>query len=76
LRLDQLLSFAWKFLVPLALVNLVVAVVWWQSGAWRFPAALELRWLLGAGLLAFPYMWLGRALKSGKPVQHQYSYAE
>jgi NADH-quinone oxidoreductase subunit H len=76
LRLDQLLSFAWKFLVPLALVNLFVAVGWWQSSAWHFPAALELRWLLGAGLLAVPYVWLGQALKSGKPVQHHYSYAE
>jgi len=76
LRLDQLLNFAWKFLVPLALVNLVVAVVWWQSGAWRFPGALELRWLLGAGLLAGPYLWLGRALKGGKPAPHQYRYAE
>src|SRR5208283_2315287 len=46
LRLDQLLRFAWKFLVPLALINLFVAAAWWKSGVWQFPAALEIRWLL------------------------------
>jgi hypothetical protein len=35
LRLDQLLNFAWKFLVPLALINLLVAAAWWK---WPFPA--------------------------------------
>ena len=27
-RYDQVLKFAWKFMLPLALVNLVVTVVW------------------------------------------------
>jgi NADH-quinone oxidoreductase subunit H len=27
-RYDQVLRFAWKFMLPLALVNLVVTVVW------------------------------------------------
>jgi NADH-quinone oxidoreductase subunit H len=76
LRLDQLLSFAWKFLVPLALVNLFVSVAWWRSGAWRFPSALEVRWLLGAGVLAASYVWLGRSWNGGKSSQRQYTYAE
>jgi NADH-quinone oxidoreductase subunit H len=76
LRMDQLMNFAWKFLVPLALVNLFAAVAWWQTGAWPFPAALEIRWCLCAGLLAIPYIWLGRALKSGRQGEPQYAYAE
>jgi NADH-quinone oxidoreductase subunit H len=76
LRLDQLLSFAWKFLIPLALVNLVVAVAWWQSSAWQFAGAPELRWLLGALALAVPYFLLGRAFQSGRPAMPRYTYAE
>ena len=59
LRMDQLLNFAWKFLVPLALINLFVTAVWWQSAVWQFPGSDGIRWLLGAGLLAVPYV--GRA---------------
>jgi NADH-quinone oxidoreductase subunit H len=76
LRLDQLLNFAWKMLVPLALINLFVAVAWWKSAAWRFPAALEIRWLLCAILLAIPYVWLGRTWNGTALTQRQYTYAE
>jgi NADH-quinone oxidoreductase subunit H len=66
-----LLNFAWKFLVPLALINLFVAAVWW-----KFPAAMAIRWLLCAGLLAVPYVWLGRHWNGAPVKQRQYSYAE
>ena len=71
LRLDQLLNFAWKFLVPLALINLFVAAVWC-----KFPAAMAIRWLLCAALLAVPYVWLGRHWNGVTPKQRQYGYAE
>jgi len=76
LRLNQLLNFSWKFLVPLAVINLVVAVAWWKSSVWQFPGALEVRWLLGAVALAIPYVWLGRSWNGIAPSPRQYSYAE
>ena len=75
LRLDQLLAFAWRFLVPLALVNLVVAAGWHWTGAWTFASALEIRWFLGAVIIGFPYFWLGRGLRGRLP-ERAYSYAE
>jgi NADH-quinone oxidoreductase subunit H len=76
LRLDQLLNFAWKFLVPLALVNLLVAALWHWGGTWPFAGALEIRWLLGAAILAPSYVFLGRALVPHPAPPRSYSYAE
>jgi NADH-quinone oxidoreductase subunit H len=77
LRLDQLLNFAWKFLVPLALVNLVVAAAWFWSRQWHpFVAAMEIRWLLCISLIAFPYVWLGRAVNPVPFPQRHYKYAK
>jgi NADH-quinone oxidoreductase subunit H len=62
LRVDQLLNFAWKFMLPMALLNLVVTGVWHYTGAWDFTGALLWRWLLCAAMIAGPYVWLGRGL--------------
>jgi NADH-quinone oxidoreductase subunit H len=75
LRLDQLLNFSWKFLVPLVLINLVVAGLWHQTGNWQTLPALGARWVLGAALIAIPYVLLGRAV-NGKPTRRTYHYAE
>ncbi len=56
LRMDQLMAFAWKFMLPLALTNLVTTAVWRQMQ----PGAA--RWIVGAALVAGPYWLLGRAL--------------
>jgi NADH-quinone oxidoreductase subunit H len=62
LRADQLMNFAWKFMLPLTLINLVAAAVWHYTGVWNFGGAAAVRWLLGAALIGVPYVVLGRAL--------------
>ncbi len=76
LRMDQLMKFAWKFLVPLTLVNLVVAAFWHFSGTWQFPGAIFARWLLGAGFIGGAYVTLGRALHTNQFPPRVYAYAE
>jgi NADH-quinone oxidoreductase subunit H len=58
LRMDQLLAFAWKFMLPLALINLV------NAGLWRFLPTGIVRWTVSTLLVAAPYVWLGRHLNA------------
>ncbi len=46
LRADQLMGFAWKFLLPLSLINIVATGLWWLLR--ESPAG----WLLSFGVLA------------------------
>ena len=64
LRIDQLTRFAWKFLVPLALINLVTAAFWHLSANWALPGQ-ALRYAVALVLIIVPFRLLGRSLSSG-----------
>lgn len=71
LRMDQLMNFAWKFMLPMALLNLFVAAVW------RFMPSGTIRWLVSAILIAVPYLLLGRGLMlSNKLEKRTYRFAD
>lgn len=65
LRMDQLMQFAWQFLLPMSLINLVIAGVWHFTTPW--PAVL--RWALGIALLAGPWVLYARAFAARHPAR-------
>ncbi|EEF61138.1 NADH-quinone oxidoreductase subunit NuoH [Pedosphaera parvula] len=71
LRVDQLLNFAWKFLLPMSLINLFVAAIWHFTSGWDTVAGGVGRWILCAAMIAIPYIWLGRSLVGQKKVTHR-----
>lgn len=71
LRTDQLMGFAWKFLLPMTLINLVVAAMW-HLLANSIP--LVARWPLCFAMLAVPYWLLGRAFEA-KFTKREYRFA-
>jgi NADH-quinone oxidoreductase subunit H len=71
LRQDQLMNFAWKFVLPLTMVNLMVAALWHFMGdGWA-------RWVVCSAILAVSYVGMAWA---GMRSQHfgarSYRYAE
>jgi NADH-quinone oxidoreductase subunit H len=70
LRMDQLMNFAWKFMLPMALINLFVA------GVWHFMGPGAARWIVCSALVAGPYVVLGKGLTGGGIGKRTYRYAE
>ncbi len=71
LRMDQLMNFAWKFMLPMALINMVAV------GVWHFmPPGLG-RWIVCSILVLGFYAMLGRALLEGRGIaKRTYRFAE
>jgi NADH-quinone oxidoreductase subunit H len=71
LRMDQLMNFAWRFMLPMALLNLVTA------GTWHFLPQGVLRWIVCGLLVIVPYVLLGRGLMQGWKLEKRvYRFAE
>jgi NADH-quinone oxidoreductase subunit H len=71
LRQDQLMNFAWKFVLPLTLVNLMIAVLW------RFLGEGWQRWVFCSAILLFAYAGMGLAgMRRGHFGPRRYRYAE
>jgi NADH-quinone oxidoreductase subunit H len=60
LRMDQLMTFAWQFMLPMTLINVFAA------GLWHFMPAGVVRWLVCSVVLILPAILLSRGLKQGK----------
>ncbi|MSU46353.1 MAG: NADH-quinone oxidoreductase subunit NuoH [Lacunisphaera sp.] len=64
LRIDQLTRLAWKFLVPLALLNVGNAAFWVLSAHWAGPLQL-VRWAVSFAVIVIPFVIMGRSLTAG-----------
>jgi len=71
LRQDQLMNFAWKFMLPMALMTILAAA------SWHFIPDAFTRWLVSSTLVVAPYLLLGRGLLAGRQIgKRAYRYAD
>jgi len=71
LRQDQLMNFAWKFVLPFTMLNLFVAA------AWRFMGDGWLRWVVCSAVLVIAYVVMARVGMRRKHFgPRSYRYAE
>lgn len=64
LRVDQLMAFAWKFMLPMALINLPVAALWHYVTVRNFPGAWLVGWVLCGGVLYGAFVLLSKGFET------------
>src|SRR5215469_13041099 len=71
LRQDQLMNFAWKFVIPFSVLNLFVVAVWHFMGpGWA-------RWIVCTAIVVIAYVAMGRIeMRQKKIAPRSYRYAE
>jgi NADH-quinone oxidoreductase subunit H len=71
LRMDQLMGLAWKFMLPMSLVNLFVA------GLWLLTPPGVTRWIACSLLVMGSYVFLARGItQNGRVSKRVYRYAD
>jgi NADH-quinone oxidoreductase subunit H len=71
LRQDQLMNFAWKFMLPMTLINLFDAAIW------HFMGEGWLRWIVCSAIVMVAYAGMGGAeMRRRKIGPRTYRYAE
>jgi NADH-quinone oxidoreductase subunit H len=69
--MDQLMNFAWKFMLPMALINILAAGIWLRMS----PGMA--RWVVCSLIVVGPYVMLGRGLAQGRNLEkRRYRFAE
>jgi NADH-quinone oxidoreductase subunit H len=70
-RIDQVMSFAWKFMLPMAFTCIIAAAVWhYQAHGWA-------GWLSSLGIVAVVYLGLSRLLDTRRKfATRTYRFAE
>jgi NADH-quinone oxidoreductase subunit H len=70
-RIDQVMSFAWKFMLPMAFTCVIAAAVWhYQAHGWA-------GWLSSLGIVAVVYLGLSRLLDTRRKfATRTYRFAE
>ena len=71
MRVDHVMNFAWKFMMPMAFTCIIAAAAWhYQSHGWA-------GWLWSLGILLAVYFALSRFLRTGKNLSARtYRFAE
>ena len=70
-RVDQVMNFAWKFMLPMAFTCVIAAAVW------HYGARGWTGWLYSLGVIALVYFALSRLLETGKKfAPRTYRFAE
>jgi len=64
LRIDQLTRLSWKFMVPLALINLVNGGFWALTADVSWPWQIA-RWAVSIVVVVVPFLLMGRRLSAG-----------